>query len=695
MVDHVSSGTVIAILVLLFLAWTAVRQMMWNSPQKWMTASSSSSQCPKVYSALELVGLYGGNTHERQYSYESPTFSIRRTGSSSSSATGNSSIFSADALAIPHILLDQALLHIYGFNYVEAQRNLDAAIDYVVSQDGAGRFRGSARRTMSVESDDTQKYELLAMLYFAQAYSHGPNVNLVVAQESAEKGREAIVKAVEICQKWPSLSQSVECDLIRAQRRRFYHQSVSEWLTNGQSVYDAQYVREMALLAKKYPRNAHVQAFYGEAIIDQQPWDYYLKDRRTLKPDIKISMRALGSALDLSKYRNPLALHLHIHVTEAGARPGDGEKAADALAAVVATAGAGHLLHMPGHTYNRVGRYQDCITSSLRAIALDDLYASRCLSPYAPGHNKGLLIMAAMSMGNSSVALEHTVSISETDDAAATYLSALFTTPTELIYARFGWWSSILGLHKRQGNAAKRQIAKKPIYLQAMHQYATALALIGRRWEKKHALVGTGAGAEVLDSSKTELVALPSSQADAAAAMALVKLSELVSQIPADDMAVDHVFYPYHRELGFLMNATAYASYTLQVDNDPTAAISMLNPAVELQASFSYMEPENFYRPLKPCLAAVYLARSKLCVAAVGRRSTCDAAKDAKTAVTLYQSDLKEHPQDIWSLRGLADAYRQADNPSMGDRTERDFLQRIAGAEDRTISGSCCELGLC
>jgi hypothetical protein len=90
---------------------------------------------------------------------------------------------------------------------------------------------------------------------------------------------------------------------------------------------------------------------------------------------------------------HPLALHLYIHLTEAGV-PGHGgkgaglgEAAADAMRALNVT-GSGHLEHMPGHLYLRVGRYYDAAIANVRARAADVFYTEQHLQPYGPCHNQ-------------------------------------------------------------------------------------------------------------------------------------------------------------------------------------------------------------------------------------------------------------------------------------------------------------------
>jgi len=107
---------------------------------------------------------------------------------------------------------------------------------------------------------------------------------------------------------------------------------------------------------------------------------------------------------------HPLALHLHIHLTEAG-RPGplpppqdpptgpvhaaQAEASADVLAGLLSTVQQGHLMHMPSHTYVRVGRYSDAVKVNKHAYEFDVARAGQCLVPYLPEHNVNMLIWAA------------------------------------------------------------------------------------------------------------------------------------------------------------------------------------------------------------------------------------------------------------------------------------------------------------
>ena len=70
-------------------------------------------------------------------------------------------------------------------------------------------------------------------------------------------------------------------------------------------------------------------------------------------------MAALAKAPD-----HPGANHFYVHAVEASPHPEKGLAAADRLRDLVPM--AGHLVHMPAHVYQRVGRYEDAAEANRR-----------------------------------------------------------------------------------------------------------------------------------------------------------------------------------------------------------------------------------------------------------------------------------------------------------------------------------------
>ena len=229
-------------------------------------------------------------------------------------------------------------------------------------------------------------------------------------------------------------------------------------------------------------------------------------------------------------------------------------------------------------------------------------------------------------------------------------------------------------------------------------------------------------------------------------------LSETVENIPYDDLPVNHPFYPNHHEIGeiFLLIARAAVMIrsslipknndlkielnidrsigkeidqytekntelsidqnTANIDNNIDNSIIFLKNAVGIQDSFSYMEPESFYFPVRQCLGAVLLKKSE------NLSESDDKIEVLLEAINVYKYDLHEHPNNIWTLKGLQIAYTELKNQKKLKeiQTENDIEdeQKIfelildLGPSIRTafaytdtdylnIKGSCCELSLC
>ncbi len=99
----------------------------------------------------------------------------------------------------------------------------------------------------------------------------------------------------------------------------------------------------------------------------------------------------------LSKQPQHLAAHHYmIHATESSKRPQDGESAADIYGTLAPK--VGHAVHMPGHTYVHLNRWQDAAAAFENSAAVDRAYirdnkeeSDHAAGPY--GHNVHFLTM--------------------------------------------------------------------------------------------------------------------------------------------------------------------------------------------------------------------------------------------------------------------------------------------------------------
>ncbi|MGE5646369.1 MAG: hypothetical protein ACM336_11315 [Acidobacteriota bacterium] len=267
--------------------------------------------------------------------------------------------------------VNQGLTLVYGFNHAEAVRS----------------FREAARI-------DPQ----CAMAYWGQALALAPNINdFAIGPDREEQGQAAAAAAVER----RSRANAKERALINAIAARF---------TPGEANRDAlnaAYARAMAKAYAAFPSDPDVATLYADAVMNTMPWDYWTRSGAP-KPGIGEARAALEKTLRAHP-NHPGANHFYIHLMEASAEVDAAVPAADRLGALVP--GAGHLVHMPGHIYMRVGRYSDAVAANIKAIAADEDYITQCRAQgiypaaYYP-HNIHFMHAALAMEGRAADALE-------------------------------------------------------------------------------------------------------------------------------------------------------------------------------------------------------------------------------------------------------------------------------------------------
>src|SRR5690606_24490903 len=160
-------------------------------------------------------------------------------------------------------------------------------------------------------------------------------------------------------------------------------------------------------VAPAYGAVQRAAALAGKASdVERAPW-YYFESADKPRPDARTILARLEGALRREP-DHPGACHLYIHAVEQY-HPQKAVACAERLAALMP--GAGHIVHMPGHIYIRVGRYNDAIEANVHATHADEAYIAerRPSSLYVvgyPPHNYHFLALAAELAGRSVVAID-------------------------------------------------------------------------------------------------------------------------------------------------------------------------------------------------------------------------------------------------------------------------------------------------
>jgi tetratricopeptide (TPR) repeat protein len=333
--------------------------------------------------------------------------------------------------------------------------------------------------------------------------------------------------------------------------------------------------------------------------MDLSPWDYW-----TRSGEPKASTGELVATLERVLAANPDhpgAIHLYIHAVEASKDPDRAVPYADRLTRLVPD--AGHLVHMPTHIYQRVGRYHDAAEWNARAAEADEAYLAWCRNggfypvAYYP-HNVHFLWSAATMEGRSALAIESArkvvSKVSPEIYAKFPPLEAYEPTPL-LALARFGRWNEIL---------AEPAPAANLRYSTGMWHYARGLAL-----------ANTGRLAEA-EAARRSLAALAADETLAPQNLGGGTAGELLS-IAEAVLAAEIAGKRGVRE----------------------QQVQLLEAAVKLQDGLPYYEPPGWDYPIRQALGAALL----------------DAGRPAD-AERVYREDLREFRENGWSLFGLARA---------------------------------------
>ena len=483
--------------------------------------------------------------------------------------------------------INQGLNLAWAFNHAEARR----------------AFREAARLDPS-----------LAMAYWGQALVLGPNINALMAPNEEPGALELVRKAASLAAGASPREQA----LIGALLKR-YSGDTEQRKTNDHAYADA-----MRAVHAQFPQDQDIAMLYVESMMDLRPWGYWMPDGEPHEGTAEIV--ALVEQVIARNPQHPGALHLHIHLLEPTPTPERAERSADTLMRLMPA--AGHLLHMPSHIYQRVGRYADAIRSNQLAVAADEDYITQCRAQgfypmaYYP-HNIHFLWFSAMFDGQLAIAREAGRKVaSKIDDATLVQMPMLagFRVVPYWTLLRFGQWDEMLKEPAPPSDNA---------YLIGSWHYA-----------RGQAFAATGRLAE----AKAELAALEKTLQDPALAQPL--------------------FSPNTARAILSVGAPSLAGEIAAAEKRFDDAVAHLELAVRLEEALVYTEPSEWAFPPRHALGSVLLAAGR-----------------AGEAENVFWQDLKRHRENGWALTGLAQALRAQDKVELAAVVEKRLAAAWARAD--------------
>jgi len=174
---------------------------------------------------------------------------------------------------------------------------------------------------------------------------------------------------------------------------------------------DTRYARAMQRVQALYPQDNEIAVLAADAML-VDAFDAFKRGRNDFDHDeVRRAAALLESVLARDPNHTP-AIHFYIHAAEALGEPRKAEPYADKLATLAPD--ASHLVHMPGHTWYWLGRYEETARTNVRAVEIGKANAERLGLPAPDGvwdlpyhaHNVIYGLGGALMAGDAKIGLE-------------------------------------------------------------------------------------------------------------------------------------------------------------------------------------------------------------------------------------------------------------------------------------------------
>ena len=302
---------------------------------------------------------------------------------------------------------------------------------------------------------------------------------------------------------------------------------------------------------------------------------------------------------------HPGANHLYIHLLESSNTPERAIGAADRLAALMP--GVGHIVHMPGHIYVRVGQHTRSVEHNQRSAEVDGEFLAAWGSLEFPQigtyflsaqnhrwHAYDFIRYSAAIQGNYAQAVQ-----AATDARGHEPEARILQGPAQktiaarwLVHKMFGRWTELL---------AEDRVMEGSQYLDGMWSYTQGSAHVG---------LGN------FEVARTNLERLRAVAADPVSATVRRNANVVATLM---DLA-----------------ALGLEGELKEAEGDLEGAIEAYRAAVAIEDGLDYTEPPDWPQPMRHYLGAALLE-----------------AGEAGEAESVYRRDMELNRNDGWALFGL------------------------------------------
>ena len=390
----------------------------------------------------------------------------------------------------------------------------------------------------------------------------------------------------------------------------------------------------MKTLYEQYPNDTEISVLYAESIMNLHPWDLF--DKEGVPKEWTPEIVTLLEKLIAQNPKHPGAHHFYIHAVEMSNTPERSNASAKAFDDGLVP-GAGHLLHMPSHTYIRTGEYHKGTLSNIAAVEADSTYVTSCHAQgayplaYYP-HNYHFMAATATLEGNSHWAMIGANKVSKhvhpeiMKEPGWGTLQHYYLIPY-YVAVKLGKWNDILKMDLKTYDLK---------YPEAIKHYAQGMAYLGTN---------------NLVKAKDELS----------------MLETLAKDKSLEDITVWEINTVYDL---VIIAQNVLKAEILAKENDFDNSLKMLKETVVLEDALNYNEPPDWFFSVRHHLGAVQIE-----------------AKQYEEAIITYEDDLDRLPKNGWAHHGLKLAYQNLNDTDNVKRLD-DLLNKSWETADIKITSS-------
>ncbi|MDX1939653.1 MAG: tetratricopeptide repeat protein [Saprospiraceae bacterium] len=468
-------------------------------------------------------------------------------------------------------------------------------------------------------------WDVEAYRAFREAIKHDPNC--AMAYWGLYKSITQTAKEMQE-EKTAALKKAIELSVNASDRERRFIKATQLQVEKGKDAF----MEEMDALIDAYPDEVEAKLFLATALSTSV--STYDPEGRP-KPG-KVYGQMILQELLHTHPNLAAAHHYWIHAVENGPNPERALESADKIASMAPN--SGHMTHMPGHIYYRIGKYDKAYDAFIYSMTVDSLYmTSQAMNPinnWNFTHNVDYLVASCAENGQYQEAMKWARQLSELPVDKGRLMAG------GLAYILFGAHTAVPRLQMRFQEWAA---AAKSIEMQLKKD--PTLSSLAMDYYKGMMFYALGMNA-IIENNALE------------AGTQLEKLNIILQKLEAIkqvELGADW-YFSYARKI-LQVNYKELEGSISSIKGDHEKAIQLLKEAANDEKNIGYWEPPHYTRPVLETLGQAYI-----------RAGNLDAAIDA------FNGALKLRPKNGHSKYAMAQAYKALGNKAQAKQAFNDFL---------------------